>query len=156
MKFRIIHVGKTSSEELSGFISEFAKRCGRFAKLEIQAVDTIKSKKADPQQVKKQEGERILKKVGHSDLLILLDENGKQFDSKGFAKLISDHFLHSGTTMVFAIGGAYGFSEEVKNRSHRKISLSPMTFNHELALAVFSEQLYRGLTIINGHPYHNP
>ncbi len=155
MKIRIIHIGKTSSEQLSGFIDEFLKRSGRYAQVDILAIDTPKTKKSVPAVVKKQEGEKILKKLESSDRVILLDEKGKEMDSKTFASMVDNHFLHSGQRLVFIIGGAYGFCEQMYDRADRKLALSRMTFNHELALAIFTEQIYRALTIIKGHPYHN-
>ncbi|NNC84355.1 MAG: 23S rRNA (pseudouridine(1915)-N(3))-methyltransferase RlmH [Flavobacteriales bacterium] len=154
MKFAIIHIGKTSDKGLRSFIEEFRKRLSRFAKLEIIVVNSPKGK-LNAEEVKQKEADHVCKHLNSSDLVVLLDEGGASLTSRRFAKMISEHFLHRSQRMTFVIGGAYGFADILQKRSNESISLSRMTFNHELALAVFVEQLYRALTIINKHPYHN-
>ncbi len=155
MKFLILHIGKTSSKGLNSFIAEFEKRIGRFATVDIQAIEGLKGKGRSPEEVKRVEAERFLAKLSDQDHVIRLDEQGKMMDSRAFATLISDQVMLSGQRIVFLIGGAYGFDARIHERADRVLGLSKMTFNHELALAVFTEQLYRALTIIKGHPYHN-
>lgn len=106
-------------------------------------------------QIKTKEGELILKRVKDSDRLILLDERGAQFSSIAFSKYLSDKMSHGSGDIIFCIGGAYGFSEPVYSRADGKISLSGMTFSHQLVRTVFAEQLYRAFTIMKGEPYHH-
>ncbi|NND94682.1 MAG: 23S rRNA (pseudouridine(1915)-N(3))-methyltransferase RlmH [Flavobacteriales bacterium] len=155
MKILIVHVGRTSNKALNSFIEEFLKRMNRFAQVELKSVDSSKGRSVSPFEVMRVEEVNIRKAINDRDQVILMDESGKSYGSRSFAKMIDDHFMHNSKRMVFVIGGAYGFSENLQSRANLMISLSKMTFNHELALAVLSEQVYRALTIINGHPYHN-
>lgn len=152
---RILHIGKTSSSNVQQLVDEFSKRSGRFEKLEVQALKAKVSSSMSPDVIKSKEGEVLLKSISKVDRVILLDENGKGMDSRSFAQWLEREKEVFSSPIVFIIGGAYGFSEEMGARADHLISLSKMTFNHELALLVLSEQLYRALTIINGHPYHN-
>ena len=106
-------------------------------------------------QIKTKEGELILKNVKPADDVILLDERGREFSSMEFAKALQDKISYTGKDIVFVIGGAYGFSEAVRQRSNLKISLSRMTFSHQMVRAIFVEQLYRAFTIMKGEPYHH-
>ena len=107
------------------------------------------------EQIKEKEGELILKNISPSDDLILLDERGKMFTSVEWAREMEKKFLYSSRDITFVIGGSYGFSEAVYNRADGKISLSKMTFSHQLCRVIFLEQLYRMFTIIKGEPYHH-
>ena len=107
------------------------------------------------QQIKDKEGELILKRVGPSDNLILLDEKGKEFRSLEFADYLQRKLNGGARSLVFAVGGAYGFSEAVYSRAQGKISLSRMTFSHQMVRTIFAEQLYRAFTILKGEPYHH-
>ena len=106
-------------------------------------------------QIKAKEGELILKNIRPTDDLILLDEHGKEYTSVELAKVIQEKISYTGKDMVFVIGGAYGFSPEVYSRANSKISLSRMTFSHQMVRAIFAEQLYRAFTIMKGEPYHH-
>ena len=106
-------------------------------------------------QIKAKEGELILKQVKPADDLILLDERGKEYTSVEFAKVIQDKISYAGKDMVYVIGGAYGFSDAVYQRANSKISLSRMTFSHQMVRAIFVEQIYRAFTIMKGEPYHH-
>jgi 23S rRNA (pseudouridine1915-N3)-methyltransferase len=106
-------------------------------------------------QIKSKEGELILKNIRPIDDLILLDEHGKEYTSVELAKVIQEKISYTGKDMVFVIGGAYGFSPEVYSRANSKISLSRMTFSHQMVRAIFAEQLYRAFTIMKGEPYHH-
>ncbi|MFZ4753774.1 MAG: 23S rRNA (pseudouridine(1915)-N(3))-methyltransferase RlmH [Chitinophagaceae bacterium] len=108
-----------------------------------------------PDQLKQKEGELILSKLRPDDRLILLDERGKIFSSIGFSEFIQGQMNQGQKQLVFVIGGAYGFSEEVYKKASYKISLSEMTFSHQLIRIVFMEQMYRAMTILNNHPYHH-
>ena len=107
------------------------------------------------EQIKSKEGELILKNIRPTDDVILLDEHGKEHSSVEFARLLQDKISYAGKDIVFIIGGAYGFSEAVYKRANSKMSLSRMTFSHQMVRAIFAEQLYRAFTIIKGEPYHH-
>ncbi len=108
-----------------------------------------------PEQRKEKEGRLIIEQIGRHDHCILLDERGKKFDSKTFAKYLQERMNRSTKSLLFIIGGPWGFSEEVKNSAKMLLSLSPMTFSHQLIRLIFMEQLYRAYTIIHNQPYHN-
>lgn len=115
----------------------------------------IEAGKGEAEQIRKKEAENILKRVGEKDFLILLDEKGKEIQSVGFADLIKQHQNISTKNLVFVVGGAYGFSEEVYRRANLKIALSKMTFPHQLVRVIFLEQIYRAFTILKGEKYHH-
>ena len=155
MKIRLLVIGKTHSEYLSA-IQLFEKRLPRYAKFSLDIIPELRqSGKINMHDLKKAEGVQILKRLADSEELILLDEKGKSYDSRAFSVYLEDHMAHSRRDLCFAIGGAYGFSEEVYRHAKMKISLSQMTFSHQLARLVFLEQLYRAFTIIKGEPYHH-
>lgn len=154
LRFRIVHIGKTKDKGLGEFIEEFLKRCSRFAQVDIRAVE-IRSRPKSTVELLEKEASALQAELDSDDFVILLDERGKSWTSRQLAKNIEEHFLYEQRAVVFIIGGANGFHESMRERADRKLSLSALTFNHELALAVFIEQLYRTLTIIKGHPYHN-
>ena len=114
-----------------------------------------KNQKSEKKLIQKSESNLILKNIKNNDLVILLDEKGKEFSTKDFSKFISDKIMNRTKNIVFIIGGAYGFSSEFKKKFKLKIALSKLTFSHDMARLFFSEQLYRSLTIINNIPYHN-
>ena len=107
------------------------------------------------EQIKNKEGELILKNIRQTDDVILLDERGKEYTSVELAKIIQDKISYAGKDIVFVIGGAYGFSDAVYQRSNSKLSLSKMTFSHQMVRAIFAEQIYRAFTIMRGEPYHH-
>lgn len=115
----------------------------------------VESGKGDESQIRKKESESILKRVGEKDVLALLDEKGKEFSSVEFAKTVSHYQNISTKNLVFVIGGAYGFSDEVYKRANLKMALSKMTFPHQLVRIIFLEQLYRAFTILKGEKYHH-
>lgn len=156
MKIELWAVGKTSFGYLNEGISIYEKRLKHYASFNIQIIPDIKQRKnLTFQQIKNKEGETILKKLQKEDYLILLDENGKTFSSVQFAKTIDKLMQQSYKRVIFLIGGAYGFSDEVYQRSQRKISLSSMTFSHQMVRLFFVEQLYRAMTILKNEPYHH-
>lgn len=154
MEIKLIVVGKTKSSELVRLINEYVKRINFYKKFKIIVVNSLKSKKNSEKEIKKIEGENVLKSVKKNELIFLLDENGKSFNSRKFADFLSNKFK-TNKSIVFVVGGAHGFSNEIKQRSNEIISLSEMTFSHQIIRLFFTEQLYRALTIINNHPYHN-
>lgn len=152
MTITLICTGKTTEKYVSegmGLYLERLKHYCKFSLIEIEAG------KGDAAKIRKMETDSILKKVGEKDFLILLDEKGKEFTSAGFADLLKHHQNISTKNIVFVVGGAYGFSEEVYQRANLKIALSKMTFPHQLVRVLFLEQLYRGFTILKGEKYHH-
>lgn len=154
MEIKLIVVGKTKSSELVRLINEYVKRINFYKKFKIIVVNSLKSKKNSEKEIKKIEGENVLKSIKKNELIFLLDENGKSFNSRKFADFISNKFK-ANKSIVFVVGGAHGFSNEIKQRSNEIISLSEMTFSHQIIRLFFTEQVYRALTILNNHPYHN-
>jgi 23S rRNA (pseudouridine1915-N3)-methyltransferase len=154
MEIKLIVVGKTKSSELVRLINEYVKRINFYKKFKIIVVNSLKSKKNSEKEIKKIEGENVLKRVKKNELIFLLDENGKSFNSKKFADFLSNKFK-TNKSIVFVVGGAHGFSNEIKQKSNEIISLSEMTFSHQIIRLFFTEQVYRALTILNNHPYHN-
>jgi 23S rRNA (pseudouridine1915-N3)-methyltransferase len=124
-----------------------------FSVVEIPELKNVSA--LSKEQIKTREGELILKNVRPTDDLILMDERGKQYTSVELARVLQDKISYIGKDIVFVIGGAYGFSEAVYNRADSKISLSKMTFSHQMVRAIFAEQLYRAFTIMRGEPYHH-
>jgi len=156
MKLTLLFTGKTSSNYLEKGISDYEKRIKRYIDFEIKVIKDFKASKSMPAKtVKIKEGELILKYLKKTDILILLDEKGKLFTSRDFAQYIDNKIISSVKNLVFLIGGAYGFSEEIYKRANEKVSLSKMTFSHQPIRLLFAEQLYRAFTIIKGEPYHN-
>lgn len=154
MEIKLIVVGKTKSSELVRLINEYVKRINFYKKFKIIVVNSLKSKKNSEKEIKKIEGENVLKNIKKNELIFLLDENGKSFNSRKFADFLSNKFK-TNKSIVFVVGGAYGFSNEIKQKSNEIISLSEMTFSHQIIRLFFTEQVYRALTILNNHPYHN-
>ena len=154
MEIKLIVVGKTKSSELVRLINEYVKRINFYKKFKIIEVNSLKSKKNSEKEIKKFEGEKILINIKKNELIFLLDENGKSFNSRKFADFLSNKFK-TNKSIVFVVGGAYGFSNEIKQKSNEIISLSEMTFSHQIIRLFFTEQVYRALTILNNHSYHN-
>jgi 23S rRNA (pseudouridine1915-N3)-methyltransferase len=156
MTIKLIAIGKTDNKQLQLLIDEYVKRLSFYIKFSIEIIPDIKNAKnlsEDQQKIK--EGELILSKLNTTDALILLDENGKQFDSVAFSEYLQKQMNSGIKQLVFVIGGPYGFSDDVYNKSNGKISLSKMTFSHQMIRLFFTEQLYRGFTILKNEPYHH-
>ncbi|WP_394907848.1 23S rRNA (pseudouridine(1915)-N(3))-methyltransferase RlmH [uncultured Mesonia sp.] len=156
MKIKLIVVGKTDKGPLQDLIADYCKRLTHYIPFELQVIpDLKKTKHLDVQQQKQKEGELILKEINTSDWLVLLDEAGKSFTSMQFAQELQKK-LNAGTKqLVFVIGGPYGFSDAVYQQAKQKISLSKMTFSHQMVRLFFVEQIYRGFTILKNEPYHH-
>jgi 23S rRNA (pseudouridine1915-N3)-methyltransferase len=155
VKVTLIQLGKTHFKFVEEGFSEFSKRLSHYCKLEIKTFELpTKLKSKDENQTKKAEAEIILKQIKPTDFVILLDENGKTFQSIQFAKYIENLSIQQ-SSLVFIIGGAFGFDESVYERGNAKISLSAFTFSHQLIRLIFIEQLYRCFSIIKGEPYHH-
>ncbi len=156
MNIELWCVGKTRFDFVSKGIEEFANRLKHYTNFNIVYIDDVKkSKKENSSIIKKREGEQILKSLKGDEILILMDEHGKEMDSVKFAGFIENKMVYSGKKMVFLIGGAFGFSQEVYSRADFKLSFSQMTFSHQLIRLCFVEQLYRAFTIIKNEKYHN-
>ena len=156
MKIKLIVIGKTDRQDLQQMIDEYCKRVGHYCPFEFEIIPDIKkAKKASELEQKRLEGTEIMKRVSSSDHLVLLDERGKEFTSVGFSKYIQKKMNSGLRNLLFVIGGPYGFSEEIYERANEKISLSKMTFSHQMVRLFFTEQLYRAFTIIRNEPYHH-
>lgn len=155
MQIYFMVVGKTSSAEIKNISNDYLKRINRYHKAEEIVVDTSSLKINDKQKLVQKEGELILKKISATDFVILLDDKGKEQSSVQFAGYLENLFNQSHKRICFVVGGAFGFSEEVYKRANAKLSLSKMTFSHQIIRAIFLEQLYRAFTIINKEPYHH-
>ena len=156
MTIKLIAIGKTDNKQLISFIEEYIKRLGHYINFKLDIIPDVKNtKNLSEAQQKQKEGELILGKLNNTDSLILLDENGKQFDSVSFSSYLQKHMNSGVKQLVFVIGGPYGFSEEVYKKANGKISLSKMTFSHQMIRLFFIEQLYRGFTILKNEPYHH-
>lgn len=156
MTIKLIAIGKTDNTDLQSLMDDYIKRLGFYIKFSLDIIPDIKNvKNLSEEQQKQKEGELILSKLSATDILILLDENGKQFDSVNFSEYLQKHMNSGIKQLVFAIGGPYGFSKDVYNKSNGKLSLSKMTFSHQMIRLFFIEQLYRGFTILKNEPYHH-
>ena len=156
MKIEVWCIGKTAFGYLDEGIDIYAKRLRHYTNFDWVVLPDIKNAKSlTIDQLKTAEGAIILSKLGKDEQLILLDENGKTFSSTQFAAWIAAQQLKSTKKIVFMIGGAYGFSDAVYDRATAKISLSAMTFSHQLVRVIFLEQIYRAFTILKGEPYHH-
>lgn len=153
MKLRLLWVGRTQEAWVKAGIEEYAGRVKRYAPFEI--IEVKDEKGGLPEQMRQRESERIEKQLPKNGRLILLDETGEQFTSPAFAELLGRYRDHSTPELLFAIGGAYGFSGELRQRADRSISLSKMTFTHQMVRPFFLEQLYRAFTILNNEGYHH-
>tara|TARA_B110000305_G_C19403238_1_gene621306 strand:- start:799 stop:1272 length:474 start_codon:yes stop_codon:yes gene_type:complete len=156
MKITLISIGKTDNQHLEVLINDYIKRLGFYVSFTFIVIPDIKkAKNLSEVQQKKAEGTEILKRIISSDTLILLDENGKSLSSIGFSEFLQKKMNSGLKKLVFCIGGPYGFSEDMYERAHGKISLSNMTFSHQMVRLFIIEQLYRGFTILKNEPYHH-
>ena len=156
MTIKLLAVGKTDDKDLKKLIDQYVKRLKHYGKFKIEIIPDIKkSKKMDENLQKQKEGELILAKTQASDILVLLDENGKNFSSVGFSTWLQKQMNTGMKQLIFVIGGPYGFSDEVYQRANQKISLSKMTFSHQMVRLFFTEQIYRAFTILKNEPYHH-
>jgi 23S rRNA (pseudouridine1915-N3)-methyltransferase len=156
MNIRLIAIGKTDNPSIQSLTEGYVQRLGHYIRFEMDLIPDIKNTKSlsIPAQ-KEKEGELILKKLSPSDDLILLDERGKTFSSLEFSDFLQKKMNSGLKQLIFVIGGPYGFSEEVYARANGKISLSKMTFSHQMIRPFFAEQLYRAFTILGNEPYHH-
>lgn len=156
MRITLLTVGKTNDLSFKNAISEYQKRLKFYISFDIEEIPALKNtKNLTEDNQKKKEGELILKSIQNDDEVVLLDDKGSEFTSKQFASYIEKKSASGLKRLVFVVGGPYGFSEEVYPRANDKVSLSRMTFSHQMVRLVFTEQLYRAMTIIKGEPYHH-
>ncbi len=156
MNIKLIAIGKTDNKNLQSLIDEYQKRLSFYIKFEVEIIPDIKNvKNLSESQQKEKEGDLILSKINSTYQLILLDENGKSFSSVNFSDELQKKMNSGVKTLVFVIGGPYGFSETVYTKAQGKISLSLMTFSHQMVRLFFIEQLYRAFTILKNEPYHH-
>lgn len=155
MKVTLLVVGKTTDSHIDALIQEYQKRLTHYLPFALQVIPELKNTKAlSPEQQKQAEGDLILKAITANTDLILLDEHGKEFRSIEFADYLQKR-MSSGRDVVFVVGGPYGFADTVYQRANGKISLSKMTFSHQMVRLFFVEQIYRAMTILRGEPYHH-
>ncbi|MFD0750040.1 23S rRNA (pseudouridine(1915)-N(3))-methyltransferase RlmH [Mucilaginibacter calamicampi] len=155
MKITFLVIGKTEDNYLKEGIDKYVKRLKHYTKLEVVELPELKNTKALTQdQQKTKEAELLLKKINVTDFVILLDEHGAELSSKQFANYLEKRG-HAAADIVFIVGGPYGFDQSVYNRANDKLSLSRMTFSHQMIRLLFTEQLYRAFTILKGEPYHH-
>lgn len=156
MVIELIVIGKTDSQEVAALVELYARRVNRYCKFTLTVLPDVRNTRSrSTRQQAAAEGEAILRQLGEGDYAVLLDERGEQMRSVEFALWLQKR-LNSGTKrLVLVIGGPYGFSEEVYERADAQLSLSPMTFSHQIVRAIFAEQIYRAFTILNHEPYHH-
>lgn len=157
MKIELIVVGRTTDAIIAEATRKYVDRIGHYAPMSVRVVADCRSTRSMSQaQQCDQEGKAILQAIQPSDYVVLLDEHGREYTSRQFAEFIQGRMLQGGQgKLIFLVGGPYGFSEEVRKRGNGMISLSRMTFSHEMVRLFFAEQLYRAMTIIRGEPYHH-
>lgn len=156
MNIELIVVGKTDSREVEALVEMYAKRVNHYCRFSITTLaDVRNTRNMAPSRQKQLEGEAIMKSLTESDFLVLMDERGGQYTSMEYAQWLQKRMLSGVKRLVIVIGGPYGFSDEVYARANQKISLSKMTFSHQIVRAIFAEQLYRAFTILNNEPYHH-
>lgn len=156
MDIILLTIGKTNIEYVAAGISEYKKRLTRYVPYNIIEIPDIKNTRGlSEEQQKDKEGDLIINSLNQSDFVVLLDERGKEYTSEEFAYYMEKQMSSGKKRIVFVVGGPYGFSEKVYQRADSKISLSRMTFNHEMVRLFFTEQIYRAMTILKGEPYHH-
>jgi len=156
MKVILLTVGKTNDLSLKNVILDYQKRLKFYISFEIEELAELKNTKSMSEDVQKQkEGELLMKYFQEGDDVILLDDKGSQFTSKEFSSFMEKKSVSGLKRLIFVVGGPYGFSDAVYNRANGKVSLSKMTFSHQMVRLIFVEQLYRAMTILRGEPYHH-
>ena len=156
MKINLLCIGKTDDKEIKNLINYYITRLPRHWNFEITEIPDVKNaRNLTPDLLKKEEAKLFFNTIENSDWVILLDEKGKQFTSREFAQKLDSYQNNSIKKICFLVGGAYGFSEEMYQRANEKISISKMTFTHQMIRLFFVEQIYRADQILQGKPYHN-
>lgn len=156
MKITLILVGKTTDDYIKTGMDKYINRLKKYVGFNIEIIPALKkTRNLSQDQIKEKEGEQILNKINATDTLVLLDEKGKEMNSVSFSNYIQKSMLQSIKNLVFVVGGAYGFSPVVYKKASSKLSISQMTFSHQIIRLIFLEQLYRAFTIVNNEPYHH-
>ncbi|MDO5105386.1 23S rRNA (pseudouridine(1915)-N(3))-methyltransferase RlmH [Capnocytophaga sp.] len=156
MNIKLIAVGKTDNAALQQLVADYEKRLSHYVNFQFQVIPDVKnSKSLSEEQQKTKEGELILKNIENTHYLTLLDERGKEYTSVGFSDFLQKQMNAGVKQLVFVIGGPYGFSQEVYARANAKMSLSKLTFSHQMIRLFFVEQTYRAFTILKNEPYHH-
>ncbi|MGB0887310.1 MAG: 23S rRNA (pseudouridine(1915)-N(3))-methyltransferase RlmH [Vicingaceae bacterium] len=155
MKVKLISIGKTDESYIKEGVNKYILRLKHYVSFEVLELKDVKlGKKSNQILQKEKEGDEIMKCISKSDFVVLLDEKGMEFNSVGFSKFLQKR-MNAGAGVVFVIGGPFGFSKELYDRSNAKVALSQMTFSHQMVRLFFVEQLYRGFTILKGEKYHH-
>ena len=156
MKISLLVVGKTVEPYFVQGIEEYSKRLAHYVPLETIVIPELRNTKSlSTDQQKEREADLILKALQPGDYIVLLDEHGKEFTSMQFAAYLEKKMANVARRLVFVVGGPYGFSDRIYQTAHEKISLSKMTYSHQMIRLIFTEQLYRAMTILNNEPYHH-
>ena len=156
MRINLLCIGKTDDKEIAGLVKYYQNRLPKHWNFEITEIPDVKNaRNLTPDLLKKEEAKLFLNQIENTDLVVLLDEKGKQFTSREFAQKLDSYQNNSIKKICFLVGGAYGFSEEMYQRANEKISISKMTFTHQMIRLFFVEQIYRADQILQGKPYHN-
>lgn len=156
MNIELIVIGKTDSQEVAALVETYAKRIGHYCRFSLTVLPDLRdTRKLTTRQQRTAEGAAILRQTGEGDYVVLLDERGEEMRSVEFALWLQKRMNSGVKRLVLVIGGPYGFSDEVYARADAKLSLSRMTFSHQIVRAIFAEQLYRAFTILNNEPYHH-
>jgi len=156
MKVLLLMIGKTNQESLQQLIQDYMNRLQHYVNFETAIIPELKNTKNLPvAEQKEKEADLILKQIDNQDDIVLLDERGKQYSSLAFAEFMDKKMNSSIKRMVFVVGGPFGFSKKIYDRANGMISMSPMTFSHQMIRLIFTEQLYRAMTIIRGENYHH-
>lgn len=156
MHVTLLCIGKTGKAFLEEGEKEYLKRLSHYLSFELKVLPDVKQAKSlSEEQIKQKEAEMFLEKIQATDTVFLLDENGKTFDSVGFSRFMQEQFNRGGKQLFFLVGGPYGFHSSIYARAQGKISLSSMTFSHQMIRLFFIEQMYRAMTILKGEPYHH-
>ena len=156
MKITLLAIGKTNAKYLQEGIEQYTKRLSHYIPFELKILPDVKTTKAlTTDKQKEMEGQMFLNTIQSGDVVVLLDERGKEMTSRDFSVYIDKKMVTVAKNLIFVIGGPYGFSAEMYNRANEKLSLSKMTFSHEMIRLFFIEQIYRAMTILKGDPYHH-
>ncbi len=156
MKLVLLSVGKTDDEYFMRILEDYKKRVNFYIPFDVEFVPDIKNRKGlSTNELKEKEGKSLLACLHATDRVVLLDDKGKQVDSSGFARYLEKKMNSVPKRLVFIVGGPYGFSQELYSRAGETLSLSKMTFTHQMIRMIFAEQLYRAMTILNNEPYHH-
>ena len=154
MNIKLIYISKNKSTNIESLVNNYEKKINHFINYQSIGLKN-KNQFSEKKLIQKSDSDLILKNINADDMVILIDENGKEYSTNEFSKFISNRIMDRTKNLIFIIGGAYGFSNELKELFKMKISLSKLTFSHDMARLFFCEQLYRALTIVNNIPYHN-